>query len=194
MTLRETVRLPLSISNIGRWTIGLILFVAVAAMIFPNDHADYQPRNGAAHPLVVGTEGYGRFLNTALQVGLPIVFRDWVGLKQLAVVAVVSITATHGLKRGLNNVTVFGSRLGRRPHSELSKYNTPSGHSSLSASGAWFVARRYGLHYLWMLAPMTLLTMYARVMLNAHTISATIAGALLGLLLTALFTTRRTTI
>ena len=173
--------------------IGTVMVVAVAAMIFPNDPARYQPRNGAAHPLVIGTEQYGRYLNTALQIGLPIVLRDWVGLKQLAIVAAASTLATHGLKRGLNDVTVFGSRLGRRPHSDLSKHNTPSGHASLAASGAWFVARRYGMQYLWMLAPMTLLTMYARVMLNAHTVSATIAGALVGLLITALFTTRRPT-
>ncbi|MBB3996179.1 membrane-associated phospholipid phosphatase [Sulfitobacter undariae] len=50
--------------------------------------------------------------------------------------------------------------------------------------------RRYSLWLALILIPVTLLTMYARVMLDAHTISAVLSGALTGIIVTALFATK----
>jgi membrane-associated phospholipid phosphatase len=67
----------------------------------------------------------------------------------------------------------------------------PSGHSTLAASAVVFLVLRYGFVWALITVPVLLLTMYTRVMLDAHTISAVIAGALTGGMSTALFTTRR---
>lgn len=180
--------MPLRWPRRAAWTLTVLL--ALAALFYPTDLRDYRPRKPDAPALARGVEHYGRHLNTLLQVGLPLVMRDLTGLKQLLIIGATAGGTVHVLKRVLNDVEVGGTRLGRRPHSTDSKQNMPSGHSSLAASGAWFVARRYGMHYLWLLGPMTLMTMYARVALDAHTFSATLAGALLGLLITIRFTTR----
>ena len=60
----------------------------------------------------------------------------------------------------------------------------------MSSCGAYFVCRRYGWKLAWIVFPILLLTMYARVALNEHTISAVLAGGFLGLLVSAIFTTR----
>jgi lipid A 1-phosphatase len=67
----------------------------------------------------------------------------------------------------------------------------PSGHSSMASCAVYFVGRRYSIWLAIPLAIIMLLTMYARVMLNQHTISAVIAGALIGFLATAMFTSPR---
>ncbi|MFU1913132.1 lipid A 1-phosphatase LpxE [Bordetella avium] len=189
MTFRDILRLPLSYPAARLKLLGLGWCLAIAAMVFPYDHDKHVSPDAPAAAWAV--EHVGRHLNTLMQISMPLLTRDWVGLKQLLVVAITAAATVHGLKRLLNDVEIAGNRLGQRPHSASSKHNMPSGHSSLAASGAWFVARRYGLIFLWILAPMTLMTMWARVMLDAHTIWATLAGALLGILLTDLFTTAR---
>ena len=52
------------------------------------------------------------------------------------------------------------------------------------------MVRRYSLWFGVIVIPIMLLTMYARVMLDAHTISAVISGAMTGMLVTTLFTTK----
>jgi lipid A 1-phosphatase len=64
----------------------------------------------------------------------------------------------------------------------------PSGHSSMASCATYFVCRRYGLWHALYLLPILLLTMYARVALNDHTVSAVIVGALVGFVTAALFT------
>ena len=83
-------------------------------------------------------------------------------------------------------VVVLGVRLGERPHG--GRHNMPSGHASLASSAVYFVGRRYGWWHLLYLVPVLLLTMFARVELDAHTGSAVIAGALIGIFSAALFT------
>jgi lipid A 1-phosphatase len=151
-----------------------------------------ESKGGQDMALVTLTEDYGRFINTGLQVLVPVVTRDIVGLKQVAVITVVGVLATHGPKRLLDRIEIAGTRLGQRPYSPDSQHNMPSGHSALAASSVWFLMRRYSLWFGLITIPVTVMTMYTRVMLDAHTISAVIAGALVGLLFTALLTTRRT--
>nr|WP_284702424.1 phosphatase PAP2 family protein [Herbaspirillum aquaticum] len=64
----------------------------------------------------------------------------------------------------------------------------PSGHSSMASSAMYFVGRRYGWWHLIYMLPILLMTMFARVALDAHTISAVLAGALAGIVGAALFT------
>ena len=117
--------------------------------------------------------------------------RDWKGAGQIIGVIGAGIVASHGPKRLLNDVSIMGTRLGQRPSSKTSKHNMPSGHSTLASAGGWFMARRYSMWFLLLCLPITALTMYARVMLGAHTVSATIAGTILGVLVAALFVRRR---
>jgi membrane-associated phospholipid phosphatase len=56
-------------------------------------------------------------------------------------------------------------------------------HSSMAWCATCFVCRRYGLWH-----ALYLLTTYARVALNVHTVSAMIVGALVGSVTAALFT------
>ena len=61
----------------------------------------------------------------------------------------------------------------------------------MAASATYFVMRRYGWAHALYLVPLLLLTLHARVALGAHTISAVLAGALVGLLAAAAFTSAR---
>lgn len=164
----------------------------IAAAIYPSNIEKYYstPRGGQEMPLVTVTEDYARHINSLLPLAAIVILRDWKGLQELAMVTVVGTLAVHVPKRLLNDVEIMGTRLGRRPNSPHSKHNSPSGHSSLASSGAYFMMRRYGLWFGIIVLPVMLLTMYARVMLDAHTVSATIAGALIGIIVTALFTTK----
>lgn len=192
MKLVEICILPLRIVRRHTASVALALLVIVSATIYPSDmENDYAtPRGGQSSSVVMVTEEYGRHLNTLLPFATIIVLRDWNGLKQLAVVTVAGIAASHGPKRLLNDVTVMGTRLGERPRSPNSQHNMPSGHSTLASAGAFFMIRRYSLWFSLIVIPIMVLTMYARVMIDAHTISATIAGAMTGMLITALFTTK----
>ena len=85
--------------------------VLLAAMLNP---APPVPRfqDQPPAPWVLWVEHQGRFLNTGLQVALPLITRDLAGGISLAWVAVVGTSATHGLKRALNDLEVGGSFCG----------------------------------------------------------------------------------
>lgn len=171
----------------------LAFMMIVSTAIYPSDmEQDYAIHRGGENSFVVmATEEYARHLNSLLPLAAIVALRDWNGLKQMAFVTVAGIAASHGPKRLLNDVTVKGTRLGQRPRSPDSQHNMPSGHSTLASAGGYFLIRRYSLWFSLIAVPIMLLTMYARVMIDAHTISATIAGAMTGILVTALFTTKR---
>lgn len=157
--------------------------------MYPTDLKSYGATN-ESNPVRVYYENI-RFINTAAQIALPLLLLDKIGLAQLVYVAVSTAVATHGMKRLLNNVVVGKTRLGERPSGSTSQQNMPSGHASMASCAAYFVCRRYRwLHALYLI-PILLLTMYSRVALNNHTISAVIAGALVGFLIAAIFTSRR---
>ena len=164
-----------------------------SAMIYPSDvNGVYAVCHAAEKSFIVQkTEKYLRHTNTVLPIATVIILRDWKGAGQILGVVGAGIVASHGPKRLLNDVTILGTRLGQRPSSKTSKHNMPSGHSTLVSAGGWFMARRYSMWFLLLCLPVTALTMYARVMLGAHTVSATIAGSIIGILVAALFVTRR---
>jgi membrane-associated phospholipid phosphatase len=171
------------------WLLGVASFLA--STFYPSDMTGYATEIGIseAPETAFATDHYGRFFNTALQIGLPLVLRDKAGMIELVKVGIATTLATHALKRAVNNVYIMDTRLGQRPYSPDSKWNMPSGHSSMASSGAYFVSRRYGWKLAFIVLPVLLLTMFARVSLDKHTVSAVISGALLGILVTAIFTT-----
>ncbi|WP_284079396.1 phosphatase PAP2 family protein [Herbaspirillum aquaticum] len=169
------------------WRLIVICLLGIAVIsIYPSDLDVYRETPPSTHPIVVGVEDYGRYINTAVQIGLPFVMRDPVGILQNLYIAVGSTMLTHGLKRALDPVLVAGTQLGERPNG--GRHNMPSGHSSMASSAMYFVGRRYGWWHLIYMLPILLMTMFARVALDAHTISAVLAGALAGIVGAALFT------
>ena len=123
-------------------------------------------------------DNYERFINTFAQVTIPIVLGDKIGLVHSAYVGLSTTIITHGFKNLYNKL---GFKFSIRPTG--SKSNMPSGHSSMAASGMAFVIRRYGwrFHYSFILIFTTLGTMFARVELSKHTLSAVFAGCIVGI-------------
>ena len=192
MTFVEILRQPITVFHTYTVPIVLLVTIILISSLYPSDlENDYSTsRGGEDIPFVVSTEKYGRHINTLMPFALAIISRDKAGFKQILVIAVSGIIASHGPKRILNNVKIMGTRLGQRPFSSTSKHNTPSGHSTLAGATAYFVMRRYSWWFAVIVIPVLLCTMYARVMLDKHTISATLAGAATGLLVAALFSTK----
>ena len=165
-----------------------VSLVAALVMLLAVLNPDEPVPGRLAGVLPVGVANWveheGRYVNTALQVALPLLTRDVEGLRRLAVIAVVGTLSTHGLKRALDGVHVSGVRLGQRPYSADSRHNMPSGHCSLASSGAVFVCRRYGWKWGWLLWPMAAAVALTRMSLDVHTLAATVAGTALGVLFT----------
>lgn len=169
--------------------IAACLVSLVVCMLYPSDLASYRANIKPERPAWVElTENQLRFVNTIAQVGMPLLMRDKEGMVQLLSLAVATTIGTQGLKRIVNDLHVGGTRIGERPYAPDSRHNMPSGHSSMSSCAVYFVARRYGLWHLLYLLPILLLTMGARLMLNAHTLSAVLAGCLIGFICAAWFT------
>ena len=163
----------------------------VASIVFPSDpHAG---RAAMANPeLARVTDDYLRFGGTLAQFALPVVLRDPVGLVQAGYVGLATLATTHGMKWLLDRRRFRGIELGHRPQGgPLSRHNFPSGHASMAASATYFVMRRYGWAHAIYVVPLLLLTLYARVALDAHTTSAVLAAAFVGLLTAAAFTSAR---
>jgi membrane-associated phospholipid phosphatase len=192
MKIPEICRISYSEVNRPKRLLLLLILAFLACVFFPSDLDDYSRHlsDTKAGQLEYITEHYGRFVNTALQVGLPILLGDKVGLVQLGYVAVSSTILTHGTKHLVNNWHVKGTRLGERPSRPTSKHNMPSGHSSMASCAMYFVCRRYSFWFAFLLIPILLLTMYTRVMLHDHTVSAVLAGAFVGILSGVIFTSR----
>jgi lipid A 1-phosphatase len=192
MTFFDILKLPKNFFLRDTSAVFMLLSIIIASTVYPSDMKNDYPikHDGPTPKIVVFTEKYGRHINTILPFATIVVLRDWTGLRQIGVVTIAGILASHGPKRLLNDVTVMGTRLGQRPNSPHSRHNMPSGHSTLASAGAYFMMRRYSLLFGLIVIPIMLLTLYARVMLDAHTISATIAGAFTGILVTALFSTK----
>jgi membrane-associated phospholipid phosphatase len=176
-----------------KWLISLMSIIFVLSSLYPSDLDSYKRlAAGQSPPAVVHhVENYARYINTGLQVAIPIILADKIGMMQFAYIAVSATIATHVLKRLLNDWIVMGSRLGQRPGSDTSKHNMPSGHASMASCAAYFVCRRYGIQFSLVMFPILILTGYARIMLDSHTISAVISGTLLGFISAAIFTSKR---
>ena len=162
--------------------------IATCAILYPSDMDGHYAtsRNGQDNIVVTSVENYGRHVNTIIPIGTAIILRDFTGLRQMAATTIGGIAATHLPKRLLDDIEFFGTRLGQRPNG--GNHNMPSGHSALASAGAYFAVRRYSIWFGLIVWPVLFLSMHARYMLDAHTVSATIAGAVIGILVADLFT------
>ncbi|WP_090139265.1 phosphatase PAP2 family protein [Limnohabitans sp. DM1] len=189
----------------------VVAFVTIMACgIFPSDIASYRDEtpllsssfwlaNATSTPVenvhtileegVQWVENRGRFISTAAQVMIPLLLNDKVGLAQMLYSGLATTVTTHFLKRVKNDVHIGQTRLGERPNG--GRHNVPSGHSSMAGSALGFVWRRYGAWHLMYLLPILIATMATRVFLSAHTISAVLAGAILGVVVTYVMTSPR---
>jgi len=188
----------------------LAFVIILSCGFFPSDMASYRDEtpllsssfwlsNATSTPvenvhsiLEEGThwvENRGRFISTAAQVLIPLVLNDKVGLAQMLYSGLATTVSTHLLKHLKNDVHIGQTRLGERPNG--GRHNVPSGHSSMAGSALGFIWRRYGAWHLMYLLPILMATMATRVFLSAHTISAVLAGALLGVVVTYVMTSPR---
>ena len=159
----------------------MALILLVGSILYPSDMDGHyaHSRQGRDNAVVIGVEPYGRHLNSLIPIGAAIALRDVQGLWQISATIVVGTLATHLPKRILNNVEINGVRLGQRPNG--GNHNMPSGHSALASAGALIAVRRYWNGFGLIVRLILCLTMFARYMLDAHTIAATIAGAVIGI-------------
>lgn len=168
--------------------IAVLILAFLAAALYPSDNKYYSDnvRINKDTKVAVTVEDYLRFINTASQVLIPIILMDKIGMVQAIYVGIATTASVQTLKPLFNHVTILESKIGQRPRGK--KGNMPSGHSAMASSAMYFVMRRYGMiHGIYMIA-ITLLTMYARFMLDVHTISAVLAGFTIGILCAVLFT------
>jgi membrane-associated phospholipid phosphatase len=192
MSFKEIIQLPYkNFLQFPLLMVMIFLSIVVAAFYPSSNKNDYSSSRNSRHMLVVMmVEDYARYINTALPLVTTIVLKDWTGMKQLVVLAVSTTLSTHIPKRVMNNVEVNGIRLGERPNK--GNHNMPSGHSSEASMGGFFMIRRYSKWFGIIVLPILVLTMYTRYILDQHTVSATIAGALIGLLIVLMFSTNLT--
>lgn len=131
----------------------------------------------------VGLERSGDILQFAIPAGAGVAtlaLRDWVGVRQLSVLVVVSQGATHLLKHTLKTRRPDGGRNG-----------FPSAHTSSAVAGAAFVAWRYGNRFAWPLYAAALLTGYSRMTAGKHGLVDVIGGVCLSLVCAWVFVRRR---
>jgi len=133
---------------------------------------------------VVGLERVGDVLQFAVPAGAgaaAIVMRDWAGVRQFALVMIVSQGATHLIKHTVKS---------RRP--DGGKNGFPSAHTSSAFAGAGFASFRYGMRTTWPLHVVAALTGYSRMTANKHHFVDVFGGAALSLLCSWPLVRRRT--
>ncbi|MDR2007378.1 MAG: phosphatase PAP2 family protein [Alphaproteobacteria bacterium] len=170
--------------------LGVLVILFCVSAFYPSDMEYYKNREKNDSIYVMAVEDGLRFVNTAAQIAIPILLADKIGMVQAVYVGIATTVLGQGLKRIFNDVHVGDTRLGERPSG--GNYNMPSGHSAMAASAMAFVAIRYGAINLMYLLPLTILTMIARIMLKAHTLSATLSGLILGIIIGMLFSSKYT--
>lgn len=162
---------------------------SLAVRLAPHDATTFQAELDLLDQGVQWVENRGRYIGNVVQVLLPLILGDRVGLVQLFFVSLATTTMTHCLKRVVNDLHVGPTRVGERPNG--GRHNMPSGHSSMAASALGYLWRRFGVWHVAYLLPVLLATMATRVLLSAHTIPAVMAGALIGVVLGYVMTTSR---
>jgi membrane-associated phospholipid phosphatase len=124
------------------------------------------------------TGDIGRIALPAAAAGMALFFRDWEGAKQLGESLLAAALVTEGLKLAVRETSPNGD-----PHA------FPSGHSSIAFAGASFLQRRYGWEYGVPAYLAAAFVGYTRVETDHHRIHDVLAGAAIGILANAIFTT-----
>lgn len=177
------------------YVVSFLFALSILISFYPSSKEFYaQERDKSTAEFVNFIEDKLRFANTAAQILMPIIAKDAVGFMQMLNMSITTTISTHSLKAVYGNMhTIGGVKLGERPKQPKSRHNMPSGHSSMASCAVGFIIRRYGVDsapkklFALLLILIMIATMYARVMLDMHTISATIAGAILGIINAIIF-------
>ena len=114
----------------------------------------------------------------ATAAGMTLAHRDGKGLFQFGEAAAVTVGAAHGLKLTVDE---------KRPNGESSSF--PSMHASISFSSAEFIRKRYGWEYGVPAYLTAMFVAYSRVESDEHYTHDVIAGALIGMVSSYIFTT-----
>ncbi|HZV80541.1 MAG TPA: phosphatase PAP2 family protein [Geobacteraceae bacterium] len=107
-----------------------------------------------------------------------LLLQDYTGTKQLVEATALSLGVTLALKYTVNE---------RRPNGE--DYSFPSGHSAISFSSAEFIRKRYGWEYGLPAYAAATFVGYSRIESDQHYFHDVLAGALIGIGSSYLFTT-----
>ncbi len=112
-----------------------------------------------------------------------LILRDYTGLKELAESTALSLGSTLVLKYAVDE---------RRPNGE--DHSFPSGHAAISFSSAEFIRKRYGWEYGLPAYAVATFVGYSRVEAKEHYVHDVLAGALIGVASSYLFTTSYSTV
>ncbi|QED23755.1 phosphatase PAP2 family protein [Candidatus Deianiraea vastatrix] len=169
------------------WLIVILLFIGFfISSFYKCNRSFYNNRKANDTKPVCTMDKYARYGNTALQVAIPIIMQDKIGIIQSIYVGISTTILTHGFKHFYNAIHLEDSI---RPNQK--KSNMPSGHSSMASCAMTFVCRRYGIKYIVIMLPITMITMLCRFELNCHTISACIAGLIIGVICGYCFSSKK---
>ena len=119
-----------------------------------------------------------QFVLPAAAAGLAVSNHDEEGLTQFAESGILSIAVTYGLKYTISETRPNGGQ-----------HSFPSGHSSLSFTSAEFIRERYGWNYGIPAYLAASFVGYSRVESHEHYTRDVIAGAVIGIGSSCLFTT-----
>lgn len=111
-------------------------------------------------------------------LGSTVLLEDYEGTLQMAEGMITNVLLTHGLKVTVN-----------KPRPDLSDNRSfPSGHTSITFQGASFIQRRYGWKYGVPAYALAVFTGYSRVHADKHDGWDVLAGAIVGIGSTYIFT------
>lgn len=113
---------------------------------------------------------------------------DYKGFKENLLATGVNLLSTSLLKLLLDKAYLGNYELGRRPNGE--HYNMPSGHTSIVFTSSFHVLKRYGFLPSLPFLGLACFTAFSRVHARKHDVAAVLAGAVLGIGTSLLFTSR----
>jgi membrane-associated phospholipid phosphatase len=125
----------------------------------------------------------GNFLQVVIPcVGcyISLIRKDKIGIKQFAYTVLLTALLTHAIKW-----MTYSMAIGIRPSGGTKSF--PSGHTSSSFQGAFFLSRRYGWKWGMLMLVLASLTAYSRVYGHYHHWRDIIVGFLIALLVNKVF-------
>lgn len=148
-----------------------------------NANANFFPARNTA---IEATGDIAQFVPTLAAIAITGYKKDGEGAKQLGLTVLSTVIVTEIGKKTFNHVYIDGQSLGKRPNGSMN--NFPSGHTSFSFSGAWYIKKRYGWKYGAAPIAIAAFTGYSRIYADKHDLKGVVAGALTGILFAELFT------
>ncbi len=158
--MKEVLKFAYQDVKFSKKLLFLLLFLFFISTFFPSDSEYYKNKEKNRSFYLYCVEDGLRYTNTALQMMLPILLADKIGIVQAVYVGIGTVVSVQLLKRLLNNIHIGNTRIGERPKG--GDYNVPSGHSAMATSAMMFLIIRYGWRYAFYVVPVSILTMITR--------------------------------